>query len=267
MIVIASIVNFIPLSLLIFGKNISTIFQFAAQRSLFSYVNVAISLSIVVMCLWLTRWRIDKRRSSTLKLDINLGLLWSTALGVLGVFHNTNADYTSITVAPFLIIALSLPFSDSAVYREDYFKLFREIVSAIVIASIAIFLIHFPSQSHSYKTPVLKHLFAQNKIEASQLDERYNQILRYTKGSSFLMDCQTGMLSVNENGFKGLDKWTWNQQPESMLAGRLQKMKPGEYVVACHLNEPDTKYLSSPEGVQKLSPLLIDGDFRIYRVN
>ena len=257
---------FVPDSITVLGRNIASIVDFAAQRTLFSYVNVVILCSFVTAVLRLLRRRSNTGRQAPSVLH-SYGVLWCTAIGVLGVFHNTNADYTSITVAPYLILSLAYFFPASRDLNLKWFTSFKEYVTAIVVASLVIFAMHLPKQIHEYSTPVLKNLYAQSFVDARNLDARFNQIAKYTENSKFLMDCQIGMLSVNENGFRGLDKWTWNQQPAIMIANRLQNLNSGDYAVTCHLNENDTTFLKSDEGLRKFSTKFEDGDFSILRVN
>lgn len=256
----------VPDSIIILGRNVISIIDFAAQRTLFSYVNVVILCSFILAVL-----RLFRRGSNNVRQDpsapYSYGVLWCTAIGVFGVFHNTNADYTSITVAPYLILSLAYFFPVSQDPDLKSFTNFKEYVTAIVVVSLFIFALHLPKQIHEYSTPVLKNLYAQSYVDARNLDARFKQIAKYTKNSKFLMDCQIGLLSVDENGFKGLDKWTWNQQPAIMIANRLQNLKSGDYAVTCHLNESDKSFLRSDEGVRKFTTKFEDGDFSILRVN
>jgi len=257
---------FVPNSIPILGKNIGTVIVFAAQRTLFSYVNVAILCSLAIGIL-----RLFNKSSTTAHQtngnSLSYGVLWCTAIGVLAVFHNTNADYTSITVAPYLILSLGYFFPATMKSDLTLISTLKEYITAIVFVSLVVFAIHLPKQTHEYTTPVLKNLYAQSYTDASNLDARFKQISKYTEDSRFLMDCQIGMLSVNERGFRGLDKWTWNQQPAIMIANRLQGLKTGEYAVACHLNELDLNFLESEEGLRKFTTKFSDGDFRILKVN
>jgi len=257
---------FVPHSITILGRNVASIVDFAAQRTLFSYVNVVILCSLIIAILSFLRRRSNTGRQAP-ALPNSCGVLWCTAIGVLGVFHNTNADYTSITVAPYLILSLAYFFPASKDLNLEWFTNFKEYVTAVVVASLVIFALHLPKQIYEYSTPVLKNLYAQTYIDARNLDARFRQIAKYTENSRFLMDCQIGMLSVNENGFMGLDKWTWNQQPAIMIASRLENLKSGDYAVTCHLNENDTSFLRSDEGVRKFTTKFEDGDFNILKVN
>ncbi len=264
---LASVYELIPDSLSIGGKNFSSVFKFVAERTLFSYINVAILVSLFLIFLEIYRKFVQKRIHSEPRIHFHDGVLWCVAIGVLGVFHNTNADYTSITVAPYLIIALGFFFPPLGDTNPRLYSLYKEYSVALIITSLAIFCLHLPKQVHSYSTPILKNLYAQRSDDARFLDDRFTQIAKYTQGSKFLMVCQTGMLSLNENGFQGLDKWTWNQQPYRMMVGRLQNLKSGDYAVICHLNEADRDYLNSVDGMRKFSQKFADGDFKILQVN
>ncbi|CAN2170523.1 hypothetical protein MCEMRE195_00045 [Candidatus Nanopelagicaceae bacterium] len=266
LIFLTSVSQFLPDSISILGRNVATILDFAAQRTLFSYVNVVILSSLIIGFVAVFR-RTQKRKHPSSGIDLLNGILWCTAIGILGVFHNTNADYTSITVAPFLILTLGYFFPASSETNPRLISILKEYVAAVVTVSLVIFCLHFPKQVHEYDTPVLKNLYAQNLVEAKNLDARFHQIAKHTGNSRFLMDCQIGMLSVNERGFQGLDKWTWNQQPAIMIANRLQNLESGDYAVTCHLNEEDLNFLKSEEGLQKFSIEFADGDFSILKVN
>lgn len=266
LVVLTSVGQFLPDSISIQGRNVATIFEFTAQRTLFSYVNVVILGSLLIGFVAVYR-RTPKRTHPSSGSDLLNGILWCTAIGILGVFHNTNADYTSITVAPFLILTLGYFFPASREPNPLLVSTVKEYVAAVVIVSLVIFCFHLPRQVHEYNTPVLKNLYAQTYDDARNLDATFQQIAKHTGNSRFLMDCQIGMLSVNERGFQGLDKWTWNQQPAIMIANRLQNLHTGDYAVTCHLNEEDSKFLKSEEGLQKFSIEFTDGDFSILKVN
>jgi hypothetical protein len=266
LIFLTSVGQFFPDSISILGKNVATILDFTAQRTLFSYANVVILGSLIIGFVAVLR-RTPKRADQSSDSDLLNGILWCTAIGILGVFHNTNADYTSITVAPFLILTLGYFFPASREPNPLLISTLKEYVAAVVTVSLVIFCLHLPKQVHEYNTPVLKNLYAQNYDDARDLDAKFQQIAKHTGNSRFLMDCQIGMLSVNERGFQGLDKWTWNQQPAIMIANRLQNLKTGDYAVTCHLNEEDSKFLNSEEGLQKFSIEFADGDFSILKVN
>lgn len=263
---LTSVSQFLPDSISILGRNVVTILDFTAQRTLFSYVNVVILGSLIIGFVAVFR-RTQKRTHPSSGGDLLNGILWCTAIGILGVFHNTNADYTSITVAPFLILTLGYFFPTSTEPNPLLISTLKEYVAAVVTVSLVIFCLHFPKQVHEYNTPLLKNLYAQNYDEARNLDARFQQIAKHAGNSRFLMDCQIGMLSVNERGFQGLDKWTWNQQPAVMIANRLQNLETGDYAVTCHLNKEDSNFLKSEEGLQKFSIEFADGDFSILRVN
>lgn len=263
---LTSVSQFLPDSISILGRNVVTILDFTAQRTLFSYVNVVILGSLIIGFVAVLR-RTPKRTHPSSGGDLLSGILWCAAIGILGVFHNTNADYTSITVAPFLILTLGYFFPAARKPNPLLISTLKEYVVAVVTVSLVIFCLHFPKQVHEYNTPVLKNLYAQNYDEARNLDARFQQIAKHTGNSRFLMDCQIGMLSVNERGFQGLDKWTWNQQPAVMIANRLQNLETGDYAVTCHLNEEDSNFLKSEEGSQKFSIEFADGDFSILKVN
>ena len=266
LIFLTSVDQFLPDSISILGRNVATIFEFTVQRTLFSYVNVVILGSLLIGFVALFG-KTPKRAYPSSGSNLLNGILWCAAIGILGVFHNTNADYTSITVAPFLILTLGYFFPASSEPNPRMISILKEYVAAVVTVSLVIFCLHFPKQVHEYNTPVLKNLYAQNYDDARNLDAKFQQIAKHTGNSRFLMDCQIGMLSVNERGFQGLDKWTWNQQPAIMIANRLQNLESGDYAVTCHLNEEDLNFLKSEEGLQKFSIEFADGDFSILKVN
>ena len=81
-----------------------------------------------------------------------------------------------------------------------------------------------------------------------------------------LMNCQTGLLTVNERGFLGSDKWTWNQQPSEMLLNRLDRLKLGQTMLSCNMNQLDTSRVASLVKEGKLAIIARGSNFLIYKV-
>jgi hypothetical protein len=81
-----------------------------------------------------------------------------------------------------------------------------------------------------------------------------------------LMACQSGLLSTSQNGFLGSDKWTWNQQPAEMIAGRLVNLEIGETILACQLNSEDTARIYELLRSNSIKVASKNDNFTLYRV-
>jgi hypothetical protein len=81
-----------------------------------------------------------------------------------------------------------------------------------------------------------------------------------------LMVCQSGLLSTNEIGFLGSDKWTWNQQPSEMISGRLHNLQVGSTILACQLNAEDSIRIENLLARRHIVVLNKNANFTLYQV-
>ena len=98
------------------------------------------------------------------------------------------------------------------------------------------------------------------------IDTAFKIISNNVAKGRMLMICQTGLLSTSEKGFLGSDKWTWNQQPPKMLAGRIENLEVGSTIFACELNPEDTsriKFLLEGKYIEVINQ---NANFTLYRV-
>jgi hypothetical protein len=132
--------------------------------------------------------------------------------------------------------------------------------------SIIVFLTHFNEQRYSYQTPLLKGLYGNSQEQVASIDRDLKLVSENVVAGQMLMNCQTGLLTVNEKGFLGSDKWTWNQQPSEMLLNRLDRLKLGQTMLSCNMNQLDSSRVVTLVKEGKLTVTARGPNFLIYKV-
>ena len=265
---IASIEGVIPETITIAERNLSPYLSFAAYRSLFSYVNLAILISLWIIFSQLLSHSRKRTIKSEYILDFQNLILVACCLGIFGVFHNTNADYTSITIAPFiLLIVKNRNEVNMRVFHQYLSTLKYVVIPSLLITSLFLFINQVPQHRFEYSTSTLRGLFAQTQADRDRLDSLFGVIEKYTTPRRTYMDCQTGLLTVGPKGYIGKDQWSWNQQPAQMLRGRFSNLESGESIIACHINAEDKALFESLTKSKKISSVFSNSDLVIYVVN
>jgi hypothetical protein len=201
-------------------------------------------------------------------MDFQNAILVACSIGVLAIFHNTNADYTSITIAPFILLVLKNK-------GETYMQCFQHfqitlrnvVIPSLLITSLLIFVFQIPQHTHQYASSTLRGLYTHTESNRDRLDSQFAIVQKYTTPGRTYMDCQIGLLTVGPRGFIGVDKWSWNQQPQQMLSGRFSNLKRGESIIACHINDESKALFESLIEANRISVAFSNDDVVIYHVN
>ncbi len=268
LIFIASIEEIIPKTIPIAGKDLSPYLTFAIHRSLFSYINVAILISLWIIISQLYIHKKNRTLKSKFFLDFQNLILIACCIGVFGIFHNINADYRSITIAPFILLILKNSGESYMQYFQPFQTTFRNIVApSLLITSLLIFVFQIQQDSYQYASSTLRGLHTHIEGNRDSLDSQFAIVQKYTTPGRTYMNCQTGLLTVGPSGFIGADKWSWNYQPPEMLEGRFTNLRTGDSIITCQMNTGDKKLLGKLTNLGKISIVASYADLVIYYVN
>ena len=239
--------------------------NFLIKNSLFSYVNVTIILLAVILLLQFYKFRLSIiKRISTARLpSVIFGF---ASIGSLSLFHNFNPDYSHM-VWPIFALALvsAIGHLNAQISQNFPLAVFKLVTLSLFSVSIIAFLTHFNEQRYAYQAPILKGLYGNSQEQVASIDSALKLVSENVVAGQMLMNCQTGLLTVNERGFLGSDKWTWNQQPYEMLSGRVSKMPIGHSLLACNLDYRDEKIIEQFLDTNVLTLLYSDSTFSIYK--
>ena len=239
--------------------------NFLIKNSLFSYVNVTIILLAVILLLQFYKFRLSIiKRISTARLpSVIFGF---ASIGSLSLFHNFNPDYSHM-VWPIFALALvsAIGLLNAQISQNFPLAVFKLVTLSLFSVSIITFLTHFNEQRYAYQAPILKGLYGNSQEQVASIDSALKLVSENVVAGQMLMNCQTGLLTVNERGFLGSDKWTWNQQPYEMLSGRVSKMPIGHSLLACNLDYRDEKIIEQFLDTNVLTLLYSDSTFSIYK--
>jgi hypothetical protein len=239
--------------------------NFLIKTSLFSYVNVTIILLAVILLLQFYKFRLSiiKRISMARLPSVIFGF---ASIGSLSLFHNFNPDYSHM-VWPIFALALvsAIGHLNAQISQNFPLAVFKLVTLSLFSVSIITFLTHFNEQRYAYQAPILKGLYGNSQEQVASIDSALKLVSENVVAGQMLMNCQTGLLTVNERGFLGSDKWTWNQQPYEMLSGRVSKMPIGHSLLACNLDYRDEKIIEQFLDTNVLTLLYSDSTFSIYK--
>ena len=239
--------------------------NYLIKNTLFSHVNVTIILLAVILLLQFYKFRLSIiKRISTARLpSVIFGF---ASIGSLSLFHNFNPDYSHM-VWPIFALALvsAIGHLNSQISQIFPLAVFKLVTLSLFSVSIITFLTHFNEQRYAYQAPLLKGLYGNSQEQVASIDSALKLVSENVVAGQMLMNCQTGLLTVNERGFLGSDKWTWNQQPYEMLSGRVSKMPIGHSLLACNLDYRDEKIIEQFLDTNVLTLLYSDSTFSIYK--
>lgn len=239
--------------------------NFLIKNSLFSYVNVTIIILAVILLLQFYKFRLSiiKRISMARLPSVIFGF---ASIGSLSLFHNFNPDYSHM-VWPIFALALvsAIGHLNSQISQTFPLAVFKLVTLSLFSVSIITFLTHFHGQRYAYQAPLLKGLYGNSQEQVASIDSALKLVSENVVAGQMLMNCQAGLLTVNEKGFLGSDKWTWNQQPYEMLSGRVSKMPIGHSLLACNLDYRDEKLIEQFLDSNVLTLLYSDSTFSIYK--
>ena len=239
--------------------------NFLIKNSLFSYVNVTIILLAVILLLQFYKFRLSiiKRISMARLPSVIFGF---ASIGSLSLFHNFNPDYSHMVWPIFSLALVSAIGHFNAQISQNFpLAVFKLVTLSLFSVSIITFLTHFNEQRYAYQAPILKGLYGNSQEQVASIDSALKLVSENVVAGQMLMNCQTGLLTVNERGFLGSDKWTWNQQPYEMLSGRVSKMPIGHSLLACNLDYRDEKIIEQFLDTNVLTLLYSDSTFSIYK--
>jgi len=252
--------------------RIDEFLQVITNRVLFSYVNVLISTTILIVIALMFSNRLKAVLTSNFRWQekrFELVLFGSISFGTLSLFHNFNPDYTGITVAPFLIFT-AIFLSANKRLNGPRFELLtvsgRIALLAVIFVSSIFWTYHATQEKFHYKTKMLSGMVSNSLDRQITLDADMAMVGKYVTPGRLVMNCYTGLLSVGSQGFLGKDQWTWNQQPPQMLAGRLDSLNSGDVVLACNLTSADSEKINSLIKAGKIYELDAANNLTLYKV-
>ncbi len=240
--------------------------NYLIRNSLFSYVNVTIILFAVILLLQFYKFRLSiiKRISKARLPSVIFGF---ASIGLLSLFHNFNPDYSHMVWPIFALAFVSaIGHLNSQISQIFPLAVFKLVTLSLFSVSIIVFLTHFNEQRYSYQTPLLKGLYGNSQEQVASIDRDLKLVSENVVAGQMLMNCQTGLLTVNEKGFLGSDKWTWNQQPSEMLLNRLDRLKLGQTMLSCNMNQLDSSRVVTLVKEGKLTVTARGPNFLIYKV-
>lgn len=257
-------INSIDRKFMIGGFNVTDLFKYVSMRSVFSIVNVTIILSLWAM--WSIFMQFHKNRSSVNIVFFDLYLFVAIAIGSFSLFHNFNADYSQMIFPFFAIFLVVFKKSYNFQLNLKYLNAFSSLCLSFIFVSFLFFILQIHKNFYPYEDSMLLGLKGQSRHQVEYVDSSLQMISNNVSKSHVIFDCQTGLFSTNISGFLGTDKWTWNQQPPEMLRGRLENLKMGDSIIACHLNSEDTFKIENLLESKKISMQVETPNFNIYRV-
>jgi hypothetical protein len=261
-----TIPHFIHFQLKFGNYDFIATFKYILANTLFSYINLTMAISLFCVTYLITKHRhlvFEKFASQ----NSNLLMLFSASIGLLSLFHNFNPDYSQMIWPVFglLLVAIFSNFQILPLF-STYKVVFPTLVLTLALASSFAFFSHSSHQVHPYETQMLKWLYGNSTAQVKSLDNSFDLIAKNSGKRQLRMICQTGLFSVNKSGFLGSDKWTWNQQPPEMISNRLDHLKVGNTVLACHLNSEDASRIDVLLTQKILEVVDKNPSFTLYRV-
>lgn len=256
----------IKLNFFIGNYDVFSAGRYFFANTLFSYVNISM-LVIFVSILFFVRERWGRIYQEVVRGNPSLLILTGASFGLLGLFHNFNPDYTQMVWPIFALLFIKL----HKVQPHFLFKFIRSkslvvLALSLIFSSSTTFISHALDQIHPYRTEMLMGLYGQSDKQVQELDRSYKLIEDNVSKGNMLMVCNTGLLSVSDQGYLGSDKWSWNLQPAVMISNRLDRLEIDSTILACHLNNQDRSDLSKLESLSVLSVIDKNNYFTLYQV-
>jgi len=236
------------------------------RNTLFSYINLSMVISAILLIFLYFKHRKESiSRADTF--NAPFAVLLAAAFGVISLFHNFNPDYSQMIWPIFgLVLATLTPLSSSQKFDSYRKKTLQVFAIGLLLASHVTFLYHATSQVVPYKTQMLSGLYGNSENRVQNLDASFKIISEGVTQGKMLMVCQSGLLSTSEKGFLGSDRWTWNQQPSEMIAGRLHNLEVGSTILACQMNTEDSNRIEILLAGEHIEELNKNANFTLYRV-
>ena len=265
-VILLTIPHFLHFQLKFRNYDFITTVKYIFSNTLFSYINLTIALSLISFAYLIAKQRRLFFEKFSPK-NSNLLILFSASIGLLSLFHNFNPDYSQMIWPVFglLLVAILTNFHIFSAFSA-YKVVIPTLVLNLILVSSFTFFSHLSHQVHSYKTQMLKGLYGNSTAQVKSLDNSFDLISKSSGKRQLRMVCQTGLFSVNRSGFLGSDKWTWNQQPPEMISHRLDHLKVGNTVLACHLDSEDASRIDVLLRQKKLEVVDKNPSFTLYRV-
>ena len=258
--------NLIKVNLFIGNYDVFASGKYFFANTLFSYINISMLLMFVFFVFLALKKR-ERIYQEVARGNSPLPILMAASIGLLGLFHNFNPDYTQMVWPIFALLAMHLlRIQPDFPFKLFSFKSFSVLSIGLILSSSATFIYHGLDQVHPYQTQMLKGLYGGSKMQVQGLDHSYKLIEDSVTRNRMLMMCQVGLLSVNDEGYLGSDKWSWNQQPAEMIANRLERLEVGSTILACNLNSKDNANLNKLKSLNVLTVIEENLDFSLYRV-
>lgn len=246
--------------------DLFTPFRLALADTLFSFVNLTLLVCFSLICFLFLQKRLNFIRMVE-PIDSSKLLLVSASVGLLGLFHNFNPDYTHMVWPIFALLMVSFVQNLSSVRLVTSLKKSSAVLClALVIVSSLTFFFHAFDQSHPYETPMLQGMYGNSTLQIKELDHSFAAVDRQIKNHKVLMVCYTGLLSVSTEGYLGADEWSWNLQPSKMISHRLDHLQAGNLILACHLSPDEAKRIDYLKMNGFLKTLEENTGFRLYRI-
>lgn len=258
--------NRLKFDLKIGNYNFVEAVRYSFRNTLFAYINLSMVVGAILLFLLYFKYRKDMIQKIE-EAKPAFFILLSATFGILSLFHNFNPDYSQMIWPIFGLLLIMLvrlsSFLDLSVFKERNFRVF---VIGLLLASHGTFLYHATSQKFPYQTQMLSGLYGNSQNQVRNLDASFKVLSDNANPGQMLMVCQSGLLSTNEKGFLGSDKWTWNQQPSEMIAGRLNNLEIGSTILACYLNSEDSERVKILMESKQIEVLNKNDNFTLYRV-
>ena len=245
--------------------SVGSYVDYVFGNTLFSFVNLTIFVFLSGLALKLAEYRFN-----IVKFCDGIGVIntlyVASTLGTLSLFHNFNPDY-SYMVWPLFILSVLILFKGSLNrHSSKIIETLGLATTAISAVSVLTFVLHAQGQFHPYQTKMLSGLFGHSLESVTELDRAFSRISVYSQPKKMLMVCQTGLYSTSHSGFLGLDKWTWNQQPQVMISNRFDNLEKGQTILACKLNTQDSESISQLLKLEKIRLVSNSPQFKLYKV-
>lgn len=258
--------NRLKFDLKIGNYNFVEAVRYSFRNTLFAYINLSMVVGAILLFLLYFKYRKDMIQKIE-EAKPAFFILLSATFGILSLFHNFNPDYSQMIWPIFGLLLIMLvrlsSFLDLSVFKGRNFRVF---VIGLLLASHGTFLYHATSQKFPYQTEMLSGLYGNSQNQVRNLDASFKVLSDNANPGQMLMVCQSGLLSTNEKGFLGSDKWTWNQQPSEMIAGRLNNLEIGSTILACYLNSGDSERVKILMESKQIEVLNKNDNFTLYRV-
>jgi hypothetical protein len=256
----------VTINLFIGNYDVFSAGRYFFANTLFSYVNISMLVMFVSTIFFIIkRW--GRIYHDVVRGDPPLLILMATSFGLLALFHNFNPDYTQMVWPVFALLLIKLhKVQPNFLVKFIRSKALLVLTLSLIFSSSTAFISHALDQIYPYRTEMLKGLYGQSEKQVQELDRSYRLIEDNVSKGKMLMVCYTGLLSVNDQGYLGSDKWSWNLQPEVMISNRLDRLEINSTILACKLNNQDSADLSELEILNVVSIIAQNNYFTLYRV-